>query len=356
MLGIANGVDAMWGWTVGLGHGFGCLAAFVYFAWRALDASRALARANALEKQPGKAPTSASSTVTLRGRVETEDGRPAMEVRIEQTGHEYKVKHGYRHKWKEVARTTSVRPFAIRLEDGTAIQVRAPEDAILVDDIETQPKGFGRRRRVARLLPGASVAVSGSLTEEPMMGAGEGYRDGAKGWVLRLPSRAILSAHHLSESSARWQQFFGLWALLALLSFGCLQTVAWDLFYDLALDGEVHEVRVTNLSTYVTHGRHGSSHHYVVAARDGEDRALSNEVTQATYLSLSEGDVIPWQVVPERSSRNQIGATPQANWVHLLVLAVIATFTVIGFTVHRRMTTAWWEHETLVEDFPGRLA
>lgn len=351
-----HGVDGVWGWTLGLGHALACLLALVIFVRRRREHAAAYERARALES--GAPVLRPGEIVTVRGTV-VGDGRPAIEVRIEQVGREYRVKYGYRHTWKEVGRSQVVRPFALRLDDGTELECVVPEDVVFADLLGTEEARGIHRERVARLVGGDSVALSGRLEQVARAGAGDGYRDGAVGLRLVAPPRALVSAEHLAESGARWSTFYGRWALGALLVLSLVQSLAWIRFYDVAWAGEPCTARVSDLSTYETQGRHGRTTHHVLQGvlLDGpaEGEALREEIDGSAWRALDLGDEIVWRVVPGRSAHHQPGSALQVSWMDLVILVAASLALAFGFYHHLSRTKRWWEHERLNEDFAGRL-
>lgn len=354
MIEIADGVDGLWGILVGLGHALVALVALLHAIRHGL--ARTEERAQALAAEAGT-PRLRPGPIVLRGTVEAPDARPVVEIRIEQSGREYRVKYGYRHKFTEERRTTTARPFHLVLDDGTKVEVRPPKDARLVDELETTSQRGVLRTRTARLTRGESVAVSGVLSEVPIAGGTDGgYRGGsAKGFVLVPPPGAVLSASHLAEASWRWSRFHWLWASVILVTLTVGQTLLWIDFYDVAWLGERRMAVVTELSTYETSSRHGRVTHFVVRGRLDDGEALEAEVTARAFTELAEGDRIPWRVVRGRTSHHQIGSRLQVSWLHLAFFLFAHALLAVAYVAHRRSTTRWWEHERLVDDHPGRL-
>lgn len=353
MIEIAGGVDGSWGWVIGFGQLLLGLAALAFSIRHGLAQSDERARALAAE---GRTPRLRPGPIVLRGTVETLDARPAVEITIEQRGREYRVKNGYRHRWTEEGRTTAVRRFHLVLDDGTKVEVRPPDDVVLVDELETTSQRGMTRTRTARLTRGESVAVSGVLSEVPVAGGAGGYRGGsAKGYLLVPPPGAVISAAHLAEASWRWSRFHWLWSAVIVVAVTLGQTFFWIDFYDVAWLGERRTAEVVRLDTYETSSRHGRTPHFVARGRLDDGEELEAEVTARTFIGLAEGDRIPWRVVRGRASHHQIGARLQAEWVHLLLFVVANALLAGAYFLHRNGTTRWWEHERLVEDHPGRL-
>src|SRR5580698_10247314 len=48
---------------------------------------------------------------------------PVVRVHIRQTGRQYTVKSGVRHKWTETSREVEARPFSLRLDSGAVVHV-----------------------------------------------------------------------------------------------------------------------------------------------------------------------------------------------------------------------------------------
>jgi hypothetical protein len=354
MISIENGIEELWGWGAGA-VAFVLVGVALVVALERWSRSRAEhQRALALE---AGAPPLVPGPIVLRGTVETWDERPAVEVRIEQEGREYKTKNGFGHEWKETFREATVRPFSLVLPDGTKIEVRPPDDVRLADDLAIEQHGLKHRTCVARLARGESVAVSGVLEPAPAGGRADDYRGGdTAGYRLVPRSKALLSAEHLAASSARWSDFYLQWTLIAAATLLVGQGLLWDSFYDVALRGERQTAVVSRLDTYRSFWSRRGETHYVVEAMLDDLTVLEDDVARQTHGALRPGDPVPWLVVPGMPRHQQIGRTPQVSWVWLLLFGLAHGGIAAWCASSWRSTARWWERRRLVENASGRLS
>ena len=354
MIEIENASDASWGWGVGFAALVIVGTALVFALERWSRARQEHGQALALESGT---PVLRPGPVVLRGTVQTWDDRPAIEVRIEQEGREYKTKNGFGHEWKETFREVHARPFTLVLADGTKIEVRPPDDARLADELSIEPTGPKDRVRRAQLSRGESVAVSGVLEQVSTTGGEDDYRGGGTTGYRLVPARgALFSAEHLAAAGLRWSAFYQRWSwyLAAALLVG--QGMLWDSFYDVALRGERQIAVVSRLDTYRTYWSRSRETHYVVEAMLEDLTRLEDDVARRTYDGLEPGDRVPWLVVPGMPRHAQIGRQAQVSWLWLLLFGLAHGGLALACVAHWRSTARWWERRRLVENASGRLA
>lgn len=143
----------------------------------------------------------------VAGTVELASDEPvAVRVTVTQEGSEYSTKSSTAHRWLEIRRETSARPFYLRHESGARIRVEPPQGVLLVDALDQKEWIERNRRRLrAELLPGERALVEGVLRRErdpEEAGASSGYRQAAsQGWVMK-PDRSG-KMHVSTEELAR---------------------------------------------------------------------------------------------------------------------------------------------------------
>jgi hypothetical protein len=200
--------------------------------WKSfVRARRAKARARGFEKDGD-----ATGDGVVEGEVAYAQGEgTAMRVDVDQAGSESESSGSWSHKWTEVSRKLTVRPFylvqerengrrriRVEPEEGRCQLYDSFENRILVDETGGMP----RRTKTATLVPGERVWVAGRLVRgddpEATETAATAYRENARaeGWVLRGSPTLLVSSYplapHFHDRAAlhRGQMFFCLVLLL----------------------------------------------------------------------------------------------------------------------------------------------
>lgn len=271
--------------------------------------------------------------ITLHGRVRTNDGFPAIKLRIEQSGgvdvHNGKVHMG----WREASRSVDVHPFEIELEHGLRVAVEAGESPVLIDDLVERRGAAHTRILQAELSHGERVCIEGELTRRPPQnGAGDSGSQGS--WVLRpsptrpmLLSTAFLAVHHTRRARV--------WRVTGLTCIATLIVSLWAAgsYVPLLLAGASTEVEVIAHRRESSCGRHACPRFLELATVSGE--AFSEEVSASLYARVEEGDRLPVVCIPSRPWVHQLGTRPvlpeQAPlWILLLSLIPLG----VGWTMH----------------------
>ncbi len=272
----------------------------------------------------------------LSGVVEyAADERMAVDVRVTQRGSEHKTKHGWKHKWTEISRSTEARPFYVRLNSKERVRVEPGHSVFLVDD----PDGmvwedkFGRMR-VARLSPGERVVVEGTLAKGPDPEQQErgGYRGAEPSWVMRplrdgkmhISAEPLGHRHRLRAemfaSSARMIAFVGL-VLHAVMS----------TYYTRLFVGETVIATVKSKDHYTTKGSKGQiTHHYRVFVNLPSPGAitLDRELNERGWKAVDKGFPMYYRDVTEWRWASMPGRGVSSSSAQLICVAILGLIAV----------------------------
>lgn len=355
--------------------GWAVLLPFLFAAWRFIVYRGRALRADSMAKEP---PQLEPGPALLAGRVESDDGGPALRLEIDQKGREWAAKSGASHEWREEHRTVHARPFRLHLANGEAVLVEPGENVQLVGKLETEKHDGIYRRRVAELASGERVWVSGVLAEPPAKAArGGAYRSGPGALVVRGTGLEPLevASGSLDVQFAYWRQFYQratlAFAALCLLVHGVL----FGHFYALFWAGKVETARLVDFGSYVNSHKGGGTTHYVVAGvldaaanrREGKpshakrstagDR-VADEVDETVYEATKERILkeAPFIVVPWMPSIHAIGRHPDLSIVSAAVSAVAALLGLVLGLLLRRNAMPWYEQGKIVERGRGTLS
>lgn len=145
--------------------------------------------------------------ILLSGVVEHAPGHEvAVRVDVTQHGTESESSGTWSYRWEEVDREVIVKPFYVRLADGTRVRVLAPPDVEVADALDRKVL-VSKSKRVlsAELIPGEAIHVHGRLERgEAVIPSREaGYRDAPREWQL-VPAhgRMLLSSEPLGTGMA----------------------------------------------------------------------------------------------------------------------------------------------------------
>lgn len=289
-----------------------------------------------------------------------ENERAAVEVHVNQRGHEHRNKHGWSHTWTEIDRKTFAQPFYVRRADRERIRVEPGSSVLLVD----QPDGMiwrerGWRTRIARLSAGEHVIVEGSLTRahDPEQRDTRAYRDAGQGWVMRplRDGHIHISAETLDERHKQRAKLFKsaarTTAVLGLLMQAVLCTYHARLFW-----GKTEIVTLINKDHYVTRGSKGSLvNHYRVFFKlpPLENEVLSEEISEGAWRGLAQGFPMYYRLVPEWRGASALGRDTSLLSVPLIATVLIGLFS-IGAYAEAAGHKMWYEGK-LNDKGSGRL-
>ncbi len=325
---------------------FGGVLFAVALGWTLLRRARHLRNVRRAETKDAGGALTLGSTV-VQGRV-TDDGQgPPMTVTIEQVVSTWK-KSG--PTWNETERAATARPFHIRRADGEIVRVEPDERTLLVAALDvTDPLGTARRRRMARLMPGQLVDVTGQVTRGPDQEQG-GYRDGAMSFVVRAP--AVISTEPLGATDARLARADGFRVRLLLV--GLL--VAHGLFFGrvwlLELRGQRRQEPVSDagLERRWSTPRQGSPHlvtrYYVAVAGPRSERF---ETSPDFWAAVHRGEVSEAPVLRCRPLA-QLGTHAAASVVLLTLFVILFALPLVGGALlWQQADEPWYATRRLVE-------
>lgn len=340
------------GWCVS------CLFAFA--AWRFIVYRGRALRAESVGKLP---PRLEEGPALLEGRVETDDGGPAVRIEIDQVGREWSRKGGYTHEWQEKNRVVHVRPFHLRLANDELVRVLPDERVRIVDDLETERFEGIYRRRVCELSARERVWVSGVLAREGhKAGASTAYRAGPTPLVLKGTAMEPLevASGSLDRQFSYWKKFYGRATTLLGAALFLVHVLLFGPYYARLWAGKVETTTVTRTNTYITTHKNGSTTHYVVYARlpakaGGLD--LHDEVDYKVHDAAKDGTLktVPFLHVRAIPSLSAIGRHATLSFVSTVASALVALLAAIALPWLRRRAMPWYEQSRVIEQQPGRL-
>jgi hypothetical protein len=300
----------------------------------------------------------------VRGKVETEDGQPAIRVSITQRGREWRDKNGLHHSWKEVSRQVSARPFRLVLASGERLRIEPNEDVSFVDELDvTRDLEYGMRERAAELTPGEHAYVSGKIVAPDVV---DPYRGAQDGFLIRpaRSERMLVSVAPLEERHERRVRLHRRWALGCAVAFLMVNGLAFRGYWQRLTEGQLIAATVTSTRQWTTRSKHGNVQHYGIDATtplDGRPLALRSEVNLAYWnevrsaLKWGTSPSVPFLIVGSDAATSQIGTRPTLTAVvavfSWLALAILAA----AYAIHSRHARLWYERKRVMEVGGGPL-
>jgi hypothetical protein len=300
----------------------------------------------------------------IQGTIETDDKAPAMRVVIRQTGVQYRVKNGLRHRWTESSRNVETRPFFLVLESGERVKVEPDEGAILVDLLGIESgDSQALRTRTAEIRARDTIYATGRLVAPIQADA---YRSAEQTFTLRAggPQRMLLSTEPLEERFVKRTSFHARWAAAFMLTLLLVNGVFLHSYWNKLFCGRVIEASVVQPLNWTTQGKHGPIQHYGVAAQtwvDGNQVLFNPETSLAFYnrarstLSSHRPMTAPFVVVLPDGKPYNIGTRPALHLAVFMVTWMLFIGLTIGYAVHTRHTRAWYERKRVVDVGNGPL-
>lgn len=334
---------------------------FALSLWRWLAYRSRTLRAESAARAPSRVEP---GPALLQGRVETEDGQPAVRIEIDQVGREWSHKGNWSYRWEERHRVVHVRPFRLRLADGESVEVRPDEQIRLVDVLRTEKVDGAYRRRVAELSDKKQVWVSGVLAQEGHRGgAATAYRSGPAAWVMRGTGTEPLevASGGLERQFSYWQR----WYRRAVIALGIVCAVmhggAFGAYYALGAFGEVEVVPVTGTHTYTTTHKGNTTTHYVVEGRLPERLGggrVEDEISLSVYRAAKNHQLqtAPFLYVPFAKGIHSIGTRAELAVPWGVLAFIAAGLTVLLYVTLQRAAMPWYEQRRVREGGSGRLA
>ncbi len=292
-------------------------------------------------------PRSTSATTILHGRLEyARDQDYAVRVTIVQEGSENESSGSWTVTWRESGRSVAVAPFYIVHASGARVRVEPGPRTMLRGDLTSYtPVDRSRRHRIATLLPGQDVWVTGQLGKDTDPEAAGSYRASVS-WVMRPTTEAMSVSTETPEktllaSAAHARLFARLFAIeLAMM-------VASHVHYQaLLFFGEPAH------ATY--YGKHMSDDDYEV-----DVRVTNGKTTFEDEWDLERDVDLRAPAMPVIASFAPIqtslpGNAPRAlGGISVMLLALFGiTFLIMRGT---RAPKYWYDGKSVVDSYGGRL-
>jgi hypothetical protein len=349
-----------------------CIAAgLLLFSLREWLRARAAAREAAAIDAAGPLREHA---VFISGKVALAQGeRVAMRVTVKQTGTEHTGSKGQKSwKWTEASREQLVRPFYIVHASGARVRVEPQGAQVhLIDALDQRHwESYRERYHRAELTPGEFVIAEGIVRRghDPEIVGGEGYRDGAQGWVLGpLAGRIHLSSEDLARRHAlrarAFKRMLG-WLPAALaLSFLPLGTFLWR-----AVAGESVLATYTGRTSWTSRSSKGRIVYHYALTYEVPPAALSVhesgvfetgriEVSEDDYrLRLPDGGQLSqiWlRRVPGHPMLTSTGPKPTVNYIPALFS--LGLMCAVGYQVRKRHVYRRWYEGEMNEEGKGPM-
>jgi hypothetical protein len=298
----------------------------------------------------------------VHGEVLGEAGAPCVSIRIQQSGREYTVKSGKRHKWTEVERVVEAKPFTLRLASGATVHVEPDQDVLLVDWLGTEAHPqMTQRTRVAELRAHTHVFIDGELVAPPR---GDAYRGGDPTFTLRPRRDApmLISVEPLEQRHLARARGHGKWALGLALAFVLANVVLFGSFWRASALGRVEMADVAKLHTWTTTNKGRSTNHYGVVASFGTAES-STPVTEISWPAYQEANSavvsdghaqLPFFVIAGSDTR-WVGLRPTIHVFALIVTWMGLLILPVAYFLWVRHHRPWYERKKVVDDGDGPL-
>ncbi len=305
------------------------LLAVAFAVWRFFYHSRIADRYHKLaSSRPHNAPVRA-----LRGKVVLDQGEPfAARVEIEQRGKTWKHKRNVYHSWEETERRVNVRPFRVRADDGTLVQVEARADTLLGMPFRRATGDRDERAIIAELHNGQEVIVMGRVFERAGGAGSSVYRgDSGPRTIVRTPSagRLVVSTGPIDAAFRSRRMLHLKWLGISLAAVVLVHGVLLGGYHLRELFGEHAVATVTGKHTV----RGSKSTSYYVATQTASSKPLGDESASLDcYNLVRPGDQVDVVLVGGESTFMQLGAHPTANVIFILV----SCGTVLGVLINYR--------------------
>lgn len=329
------------------------LARVVRHLSRAISEREGAAVPNPLETGP----------VTLEGNVDVDDpGSPIISHRIEQEGEAIVTTTAPYHRWTEVHRELSSRPFRLILPSGAHVRVEPGNDVRLIHEItRTERKTETRRYLVSEILHGERVFVRGELEKGEEAAGNGGYR-GRRQEVLTLkppPRKALeISSEPFRARDLYWAQFptVSIPIFIALIAWS--EGAVYRDFNRLMLSGVVTTAEIVSIKK--ASGRAEETLHDVVLswrlANTEEPSSIVKTVGENVAQTLSVGQSISIRALPSDPGLYVVGKYPVASSLSEAIVVVIALLATVVVSVElRRSRLRWYEQKRVVLEEEGPL-
>ena len=346
-------------------------AAFLGFFGVALGLSRMHARrARAIAAFDPRAALRPGPAVVF-GVVEPEPGASpaAVSVEIDQQGTETQNKGNWHHSWNERTRRVLVRPFFIRNGDGARVQIIPDDRVALEDDLSRVVRtGHLTRTRVAELLPGETVHITGWLDDARSRASTAIYRDAAREPTLRPPrlGRMVISTERPGGTESGRARFHRIWAIAFAVLLALFPGLVLGYAHILVADGVVVEAK----PTFTRHWqvwvkpKNGSGHwvqKYAVRAehrpKRGAPLELEDRCTGLVHDCVAQGRcaTVPFVISETWPTIHQVGRDPTISVGGIVLALVVIISALILYWATTLGTRPWYARGKVNEGGSGRL-
>lgn len=268
--------------------------AMVVYAVRAIRFGRQALEARRMAE--AEAVTLDEGDTVLNGLVEyAPDQEHAIRVTLQQEGSESESSGSWTTNWTERGkRVTTVAPFVVVHQSGERVRVEPGADARLENDVIaiTQRTELNLRKRIAEIVKGDDVWVTGILRKEADAGGQGGYR-GGKAWVMR-PARSEPMVVSVQAPEARLQRraVASRWLAIFLALTFFVATVTQIRFYVLLARGHAASASITSMKEIATDDGPNDCKS-VLLVTDAEGRTFNDEITLACAYGVAVGTTFP---------------------------------------------------------------
>jgi hypothetical protein len=325
-------------------------------------------RARAEEALSPGAPLADGPAVVF-GVVEGEPGAaPPVVVRIHQRGTEVQNKGAWSHKWRETGRDVEVHGFTIVRADGARVRVEPDERVVIHENlVRFELTAYASRERIAEIVPGAQIHVTGELAGAGAAARAGAYRASGAVPVLRPPRTGpmVIADEPVGDTDRHRMRFHALAAAVLAASF--VTTVALAMPYSaLILDGTHVLATPTEVGTWKTYykPKNGAGRwitHYALRAEatlpSGAPVTLEDECGYSVYDCAEYGRCadVPFVVSAHRPDLQQIGDGPTIPAVAIALIVMLGICVGGGYPLAALATRPWYMRRKVNDGGKGRL-
>lgn len=299
------------------------------------------------------------------GRVETEDGGPAVVLRVDQRAREWQYKGSWNHVWEEVQRQQHVRPFIVRTANGTTVRVEPPQGVMLQGEFTSSVRhNHFERTQVFEIKNGAELHVYGVLTGAAQQSTTMAYRAGQAMPTLVATGAApmVISTEKpgaTARSRAKVHRNMGIalitWLVIAL-------GFVFSQYVTLALTGEVVQANVTATRQWREWVKPKNQagywrYHYELRA-EADGTVVTDEVSRQVYDYAQMGQLprAPFIVSSISSGTHQFGNEVHTSDGRLVVSMLAMIVFAIVYPSVAVSTRPWYQRKKLRNQAGGTIA
>lgn len=314
----------------------------------------AASEAAMLEHSQDRGSALAEGEILLSGVVEhAPDHDVAVRVDVTQHGTESESSGSWSYRWEEVDREIIVKPFYVRLADGTRVRVLAPSNVEVADALDRKVLISNTERVLsAELVPGEAIHAHGRLErgENVVPHREAGYRDAPREWQL-VPSngRMLLSSEPLGLGMSKRAAFHRRYARRAVFVFVVLQLSLANFWVRTFSSDE--PVEIVKKEHRVEEDSDGDpvDRYYVII---GLDRALAEvDIDSDDFARLPATGKI---AIRRGAFGWELGGGGALFFLHALAAVLFAFAIHIAYAIARPATRPWYRRR-VAHSGSGRL-